>query len=112
MRPWLLGVGLVSACSILALAVLPAVAQQAPLLPDQQDPVVTHAIADYVAGLGLTYAGDCQLATADQSGQMCSLQYDQADQSIYVTLSLVQADGSAGAPVDSGTVQPAPPPTD
>lgn len=112
MRHWLLGPRLLIVWGVLivALAMHPATAQQAPLLPDQQDPDVHQAIADYVAGRGLSYAGDCQLVSPDQIGQICSLEYGQADQSTYVTLAVVQADGSAGDPFDDLTVLPAPPP--
>jgi hypothetical protein len=84
-------------------------AQQAPLQPDQIDPAVTRAIGQYVAGNNLHYAGDCQRVTADQVGQICSLSYGQPDQSTYVTLSVVQADGSTGQPYDNVTVLPPPP---
>ena len=112
MRRRLLGPWSLLAWGVLtvALALSPARAQQAPLLPDQLDPGVTQAIATYVASHGLTYAGDCQLVTAAQIGQICSLEYGQADQSTYVTLAIVQADGSAGEPYDNVIVLPAPPP--
>lgn len=102
-------------CGALALALAArsapgAVAQQAPLQPDQLDPAVTRAIAEYVAGRNLPYAGDCQRVTIDMVGQVCSLAYGQADQSTYVTLSVVQANGSIGDPFDDLTVLPPPPP--
>jgi hypothetical protein len=112
MRHWLSGPRLLIVCGVftLALSMHFATAQQAPLLPDQQDADVNQAIADYVANKALTYAGDCQLVSPDQIGQICSLEYGQADQSTYVTLAVVQADGSAGDSFDDLTVLPAPPP--
>jgi len=85
-----------------------AVAQPAPLLPDQVDAGVTAAIGQYVASLGYSYGGDCQLATPDLAGAECSLSYLQDDGSISVVLAVVQDDASAGPQVDQLLVAPAP----
>jgi len=83
-------------------------AQPAPLPPDQLDPGVTAAIAQYIAGQGYNYGGDCQLATPDLAGAECSLAYLQDDGSIAVVLAVVQDDASAGPQVDQLLVVPAP----
>lgn len=111
MRRLVIIVAVVASCA-LAVAGSPArrsSAQQAPLQPDQIDAAVTRAIAQYVSGRNLAYAGDCQRATVDMVGQICSLAYGQADQSTFVTLSVVQADGTIGQPFDNVTVLPPPP---